>query len=350
MFDNKWQRRNGHRKVGTTILAALVTGSLFFTMTAYGGGDLSPAGRIKAGFDAAMGKPLEQRISLLEGVEQEIDQKVFDGTFTGKGRVEPLWVLFQVQQKLAKYPASRGTFGQYVSAVKSAFGDVQATTIIEGVIDRQYRRGDKIERVALIDQALEVYADHLEITPYLLLRKAQGIVQLIGRTSEAIAPLEKAIAEYPDSRWRPWAMRTLANVQVASSQDDAALSTLTLMEQLYKGTWFEQYAHMHAGTILENRKGDPQGALERYQETLRRFPDHHFSGYVRTEIERLQKIIEEQLIRDALDDLGRNTQQHQENHSGASQIGFRIIHSQDRMLSATKQSPRPRIHERLVHN
>ena len=134
-------------------------------------------------------------------------------------------------------------------------------------------------------------------------------------------------------------MRVLANVQVGTSQDNAALSLLALMEQQYQGTWHGQYAHMHVATILERRKGDVQAALAQYQESLRRYPNHHFSGFIRSEISRLQSVVEEQLIQDALQDLAKaKTNQcdrpDQWRHDGAEQIGFKIISDQGISLSA----------------
>jgi hypothetical protein len=120
--------------------------------------------------------------------------------------------------------------------------------------------------------------------------------------------LETVISDYLDSSWRPEAMRLLANLQANGYGGDAvaALQTLGLLEQQYRGTWWEQYAHMKPGMIYDVREGDPQKALVRFQETLAKFPDHKFATFCRHEIERLQKVIEQQLIQDAIQGLSLN--------------------------------------------
>ena len=84
---------------------------------------------------------------------------------------------------------------------------------------------------------------------------------------------------------------------------DSALSTLSLLKQQYPKTKLEHYADMRPAAIYEYGKGQPQKALEIYQATLRRYPDHMYAPYIHKQIERLQKVIEEQVIEDALEDL-----------------------------------------------
>jgi hypothetical protein len=63
---------------------------------------------------------------------------------------------------------------------------------------------------------------------------------------------------------------------------------------------------MRPASIWEYGKGDPQKALEIYQQTLRRHPDHLYAPYINDQIERLRKVIEGQLIQDALDGLANS--------------------------------------------
>ena len=300
--------RYSWQKGKTVRLVILLTVSMLVPAVAFGQvASIDSVDDVKAAFDEAMNEEsLQDRISLLEQLEQDIDQLLFEISSNTRDRVDLLSYKFKVQQSLAEYPESRVTFGQYIAAVKNTFPTVQAETIVEMVIDQHYHKADHAENVALIDEALDEYANDLNVTPFLLLRKAQCVRTLHGRLTDAYAPLEILIAEYPDSKWRPMGMRLLSIVQLQEVNVKAALATLSLLESQYRGTWYEHYAHMKPAAIMEKRQGNPEGAMSRYNDSLQKFSDHCFGTYIRKEIKRLQEIVEQQLIDQALQGLAQN--------------------------------------------
>lgn len=273
--------------------------------TAEAQGRADEVSKIRKDLTSAMAKPLSQRVPLLETLEQRLDTMLKEDRLSAEGRVNIQFLHFRIKQNQAKYPESQSSFGKYVAAVKRAFPEKRGRALTVRVLDRIYRRGDKAEAVELIDQAMTVYTDDTEVTPFLLLRKAQALKELPGRRSEGIEPAQRIVEQYPESPYRPDAMKVLAHLQVMASKDDASLSTLKLLENMYRGSWWEQWAHIQQADIWERRKGEPQKALALYTESLKKFPNHHFAGYVRDQIARLQKVIEEQLIKDALEGLGK---------------------------------------------
>ncbi len=289
----------------TMILAAVLAVSMILPAGAAGDDEQDAVSQVKEAFNEAMGKPLEQRVGELENLERLVDDLLFSVQGNGSAKVDLLMYRYRVQRALAKFPESRATFGQYVAAVKNAFSPVQARTIIETVINRHFHRDSGVECVELINEALDEYKDDSHLTPLLLLRKGEVLSQLNGRYYDAFVPLKQLIAEYPESEWRPDGMRLLANLQTNSGQLEKAFGTLALMEEQYQGSWYSHYAHMRPAAIMEVRQGNVEGAIQRYRESLEKYPDHCFSVYIRGEIERLQEVLEQQLIDLALDGLAK---------------------------------------------
>lgn len=264
-----------------------------------------PVDEIKAKFDSAMHKPLAERVPALNTLDEQIEQQLFEGAVVGGPQLNLHWLRFRVKQELAKHPDAAEAFGRYADAVRQTMPRRQGIAIIERVVNRLSPRANPGMCVPLFDAALKVLPKDDPARPFLMLRKAQCLERLPGRRAEGIPVVTKLIGQYPDSPYRPAAFRELAKLQVIASEDEASLKTLTLMQQQCAGTWYEQWAHIFQASIWERRKGEPQKALSIYHESLERFPNHHFAGYVRSEIERLQGVIEKQLIQDALEGIGR---------------------------------------------
>jgi hypothetical protein len=83
---------------------------------------------IKAAFDEAMAKPLAERVSLLEELEQKIDQRVFDGTLRGQARSEGLYYKYHTQLQLAKHPDAKRAYVSYIESIKDYSGSGKAYT------------------------------------------------------------------------------------------------------------------------------------------------------------------------------------------------------------------------------
>lgn len=290
----------------TAVIIILMAGFILPAGVASGGAQEDAIAGIKADFDAAMGLSLEDRTIALELLEQDIDNLLFESPNDSKARVDLLSYKYKTQRELAKYPDSRVTFGQYIAAIRNVFSDVQAQSIIEAVINKHFNRDSLSECVELIDQGSAQYINDADITPFLLLRKAQCLYQLNGRYNDALAPAQKLIKQYPDSKWRPTGLRLLANLYVHSGQTQESLNTLTLMEQQYQETWHAHYAHMRPATIMEVRGGNVEGAINKYQQSLQKYTNHCFSLYINGEVDRLRKVLEEQLIDMALEGLAAN--------------------------------------------
>jgi tetratricopeptide (TPR) repeat protein len=269
---------------------------------------LTPAS-VKADFDAAMVKPLSERVPELEALDAEIGRALNEQQLDKRERLRLLELEYLVRVNTAQYTESEATFGRYASELKSWDQPDRARAALNAWVDRISWGKDQSHHVALIDQALQSWPNDEKVTPRLLYKKAEVLTALNGRSSEAIPVLNQIIEEHLESSYRPKAYRNLAALQASGVRDAggarASLQTLALMEQQYRGTKWEQVAHMLAAEVFEKKQGEPQKALERYQESLKKFPDHWFATHCRKQIGRLQLVIEEQLIRDALEGLGK---------------------------------------------
>ncbi len=267
------------------------------------GGSIDSVADVKAAFDEAMGKSLQERIPLLEALEEDIDQLLFDGIADQKDKCRTLEFKYRVQSALAEYPEAHETFGRYAQELKAWNQEDRARTALVEFVRSKRLAKDLVECVAIGDATLEHWSNDETVAPAVLLEKALCLSRMNGRGNDAIPVLNGIIENFLDSPIRPKAMRQLAHLQANGWGDgpNAALAALSLLEQQYRGTWWEQYAHMKPAMIFEKREGNPQKALERFQATLSKFPDHKFATFCRREIERLQGVIEEQLIQDALE-------------------------------------------------
>lgn len=281
-------------------------------LAAYGssgaGQDRSMRGRmdeIKGELSAAIATPMEDRAKGLDKVESMIDQELNKGAGDMAQRGRLLELKYRVQKEGAKHKQARATFNQYARELKGWEEKGRAKATVIEAVKAHKLAGDPMECIALADEALASWGDDDAAAPAILLEKAASLAQLNGGKKDAVEVLEKLVARHPGSAARPEALRLMAHLQAngAKGGHKAALGTLAILEKQYAGTWWEQYAHMKPAVIFERRMGEPHKALERYQETLRKFPDHAYATFCRAQIERLQKIIEEQLVQDALQDL-----------------------------------------------
>ena len=183
----------------------------------------------------------------------------------------------------ARHAEARQTLARYAAELKRWPKKPEARSALIRFIRGRHQSGAAEEVIATAEAALESWADDAELAAGLLHYKAWGLTRLNGRIPEAVPVLEKLIQDFPNSPWRPKAMRLLANLQANGSAGGhgAALATLRLMEQQYAGTWYEQYAHMKPAMIYEVRMGNPQAALQRYEESLRKFSDHKYATFCR---------------------------------------------------------------------
>ena len=307
------QARLDHQRM-TFWIVMLLLGQLVWGAAHLHAAELTSAADAKAAFDAAMAKPLAERVPALEALEQGIDTLLFEGSLTGKDRVQVLLIKYQAQVNQAKYPESHASFGQYAQALWEWPQRERArATLVEQVRHARLME-DRVQCMAIADAALKHWGSDEQVAPALIYMKARSVSELPGRAQEAIEPLQTVITNYPDSPWRPQAMRWLAHLEGNGfgEGEDAALGVLALMETQYTGTWWAQYANMKPAMIWEVRRGEPQKALEIYQQTLETYPDHKFATFCRAQIERLQGVIENQLIQDALEGLAQADEVNQE--------------------------------------
>ena len=79
--------RSSLQKFGTMVFGVvLVAGLILPASRAMGQQSQDAVAQIKATFDSSLAKLLDQRVPLLEALEQQIDESVFDGTLTGHCR------------------------------------------------------------------------------------------------------------------------------------------------------------------------------------------------------------------------------------------------------------------------
>ena len=265
-----------------------------------GGGDDIIA-QIKSDFDTAMSKPLEERIALLEDLEQRIDKYISEGTLTGKAKADGLYYKYHIQLQLAKYPESYQTYILYLRSIKDYSNASRVHAVFYRDMDKLFRKSDFTNCSSICEQVASEFSSDANIASTALYYQARSQYRMIGMLSHCERACNKLISEYTTSHWRPYAMRLLAQSFHRRGSNNSALSMLDLLKQQYSGTKFEHYADMRSAAIYEVGKGNPQKALEVYQQSLQRYSDHFYSPYIHRQIERLRKIIEDQLIQDALE-------------------------------------------------
>ena len=301
----------------TLCVAATAAALLAAAVIPAAGADVGPAsggggpegaltlGQIKAAFDSAMKKPLADRIGPLETLETQIGRTLTAGVANVKDRSVVWKIKYRTQVALAKYVEAHETFGGYAQSLKQWAAVGRARVVLAETVGRAVRAWDLAECVAIADAALAHWGQDADVAPALKYYKALALSKMNGRSNEALPVLNDIIAEHSGSSWRPKAMRLTAHLQAngGTGGEDAALAMLSLIEQQYAGTWWEQSAQMKPAVILEARQGKPQAALERVHATFRKFPNHKFAAFCRREIPRLQNVVEQQLIEDVLQDI-----------------------------------------------
>lgn len=288
-------------------LVAALAGSLVLPAAAQTVGD-DAVDQIEAAFDAAMGLSLAERIGPLEALEAQIDEGIAEDLLTGKAKADALYYKYHVQRQLAKDPQAAGTYAAYIAGIADYSSARQGLTTFGRGVNRWVREKD-YARCATICQAMaEAFGQtggEAEIQATALYHLAWARFWMNGTMGQAKTPCETLIARFPDSPWRPKAMRLLANTHYYTGEDDEALAVLALLKQQYPDTKLEHYADMRPAAVYEYIQDDPQKALDTYQQTLQRYTDHMYAPYIHRQIARLRKAIEDQLIQDALDELAK---------------------------------------------
>jgi TolA-binding protein len=293
----------------TALIIILIAGFMLPAGVALGGPQENTVAQVKADFDAAMAHSLDDRITALESLEQEIDNLIFDGTLTGESKSEALYYKFHTQQQSAKYPESCQTYASYIQSIKEHSNETRAHSTFLADAMKWKRQNNYTNCASICKVIAEECTDDPDIVATALYYEAFCKYWMNGTKRECMAICERLIAEYPDSAQRPEAMRLLANAHAGWGEFDSAVGMLALLEEQYPHTQLAHYADMKVASYYEYLKGDPQTALEVYQQSLIRYPDHVYAPYIHREIEHLQTVIEEQLIQDALDGIVKaNTQ------------------------------------------
>lgn len=261
--------------------------------------------QMKADFDSAMAQPLEDRITLLENLEQEIDDAIYKGDLTDKAMTTGLYFRFRTQQELAKYPESCLTYAVYILSIKDYSNTARAHSVFLCDVGKWSRQRDYAQCASICEAVADICSDERDILATALYHTALSKYWMNGTKKECMEVCVKLIAKHLDSPWRPKAMRLLANSYAGYGKFDAAVGMLDLLKEQYPDTRFARYADMRVASYYEYIKGDPQKALEVYQRSLVRYPDHIYAPYIHRQIKHLQKIIEEQLILDALEGIGK---------------------------------------------
>ena len=284
--------------------------------------------QIKARFDEAMSQPLAERVGSLQELDEKMGQALAEVTSV-KERAYIHKLRYRSRRGLGRYEAAHQSFAEFASAMRR-WDEQRAQRAVPEFVQKRLSPGQRGEVVALADAALASWAGHDQAAPALLYLKAKALSRMANRAGEALPVLERAVSQYPESAYHPRSLRLMGHLQANGygDGDEAALKTLKVIERQYAGTWWEQYAHMKPAVIFEKRQGDPQKALERYRETLDKFPSHKYGPFIRRQINRLQGVIEKQLIDDALkgvrgDEPRANPRQSLAHYSGEL-MGFEV--------------------------
>jgi len=261
---------------------------------------------IEDAFNQAMGAPLHERIGLLGALEQRIDSHVFSGQLSGHAKTLGLYYKFHTQLQQAKYREFCQTYADYIKNIK-AVENVPAAkaAFLRNLTDWQ-RRQDYAFCASVCETMAEELAGESDLAATAVYYEAYCKFRLNGTMNQCVALCAKLIADYPESSYKPLAMRMLANAYMAQGNPDSALNTLALLKRQYPNTQWEHYADMRPAIVWEKGRGDPQKALAIYTDSLARYPDHMYGPYIQKQIQRLRKVIEEQLIMDALEGVVKN--------------------------------------------
>jgi len=282
-------------------MAAVITACIAWAAPAQAG----PVDEVKAEFDAAMKKPLAERVPELNALDETIGRRVFGEGLSGEAKAKALRYRYHVRRQLAKYPDAYETYARQLLAWREAGQARRGHTTFLRDLNRWQRRRDHGHIAAVCRQVRQDVAADEKIEAAALYHLAKANYRMAGMLERALPLCERLIEEHPESPWRPEAMRVLANTQFGLGKEDQAIATLQLLEQQYPGTKLAHYADMRRAAVWEYGRGEPQKALSIYQQTLEKYPDHMYGAYAHRQIERLQRVIEKQLIDDALEGIGR---------------------------------------------
>ncbi len=286
---------------GKTLVLVIVL-AMGIALPALGeGASIDSVADVKVAFDEAMGKSLQERIPLLEQLEEDIDQAIFDNTLIDKDKAEGLYYKFHTQLQLAKYPESYQTYSAYIQSIQDYSNATRAHSVFYRDVNKWKFQKDYVQCASIGQVLAEDFANDADIASTALFHLAWSKYWMNGTMNQCVQVCNQLIEQYLDSPWRAKTMRLLANAQFALGEHDNALGTLGLLKRQYPDTKLEHYADMRPAAIYEYGKGDPQTALDIYQQSLVNYSDHMYAPYIHRQIERLQEVIEEQLIQDALE-------------------------------------------------
>jgi tetratricopeptide (TPR) repeat protein len=247
-----------------------------------------------------MGKPLAERIGALEALEKQIDRGIADSTLAGTDKGDALYYKYHLQRNLAKYPEAARTYKAYLRGIKDARGGTAAEAALFRDLTVWKHRRAYVQCASVCEVMAGEFPKGAEIEATALYHLGWSAFRMNGTMNRCVKACKELIGRHPESRWRPWGMRLLANAYLAQGEHDSALGVLAMLKEQYAGTRWEHYADMRVGIVWEKGMGDPQKGLDLYMQSLERYPDHVYGPYVQKQIARLQKVIEEQLILDAL--------------------------------------------------
>ncbi len=295
---------------GSWLASVCLGASLLWCGPAWGQSQDSGLGAIKRDFNAAMGQPLAKRVAELEDLDARLGQMLDDGDLTGEAKARGLYYRYHTERHLAKFPDAYVNYAKRLTALREAGKSAESHSVFLRDLSKWRDKRSWVHEAEICRQVLKEAGeadDELEAVALYHLAEAQ--YHTPGMLESVVPLCEQLISEHPKSDWRAKGMRLLANTQFGLGKEDEALGTLKLLEQQYPDTKLAQYADMRRAVIWEVGRGEAQKALEIYRGTLEKYPDHMYGPYVHGQIARLQKVIEKQLIDDALDEIGRKKEQ-----------------------------------------
>ena len=215
---------------------------------------------------------------------------------------------FHVQKRLAKYPESAETYAAYMRSIADDLGAQAAESTLARDLTVWKRRKELSQCSVICRKLMEGSAADSELFATALYHEAWARFRMNGAMEDCISACQNLTANCLDSKWRPEALRMLTNAYIAQGKHDDALGILEILKLQYGGTKWEHYADMRPAMVYEFGKGDPGKALQIYQESLARYPDHLFGQYINKQMKRLRAVLEQELILDALEDLAQADQ------------------------------------------
>ena len=81
-----------------------------------------------------MSKPLNEQIPLLEALEQQIDQLLYEGNLDESSEIEAVKCKYLGLKALGKYPQSHEAFSQYISKLTTTHSKTKAHNIVKTVL------------------------------------------------------------------------------------------------------------------------------------------------------------------------------------------------------------------------